>query len=342
MITKRLGMLGVALVLGGCGGTNDDVPAGTPNTEGTATATVNGMGGGSTTTNTATSASTTGGLGGAATTGSSVSTTGQLNTPDCSGAFAEPTMLFEGTAQGIPQSFSITPDELQLYYVMDTLDDRYIERRVRSNRTAAFGAAEAVAELVDVCTPLGGDLHVGSVDLSPDGLGAYISCELDVTQPTTVIYASRPQLSEPFAVDTTSLGTVGASFATADGFEGYANTPDLFDRVERYQRASLDSAFAAAEVLDFNLRSPDPSNDGLFLFGSVLVDPVAGTDYQLAVARRASTSEPYGEPSSVGFPVPPAGYSDSTVTVSADCRTVYFLRYSSVDGVFSAVSSTRQ
>ena len=88
--------------------------------------------------------------------------------------------------------------------------------------------------------------------------------------------ALRPALGAPFTPDLASIGTVGASFATADGLEGFSNTPGALDQLDRHRRTSLTAPFGQAERLPIALRGPDPSNDGLWLFGSVPVSATFG------------------------------------------------------------------
>lgn len=317
---RTLAVFSLAVLVPGCGGDsqgNDTTASGSTaasTVTSAATSAPSGSGGGSQVTASVTS-------GGPS---STASTTGG-SSADCSGAFGEPVELF-AVELSPPQSFAITPDELELYYVIAPDEVRIIERRVRSSRSASFGPPQAVPELLDLCPGLSAELAVGTIDLSPDGLVAYISCEETVELPTTLVRATRTALGAPFTPDPTPLGTVGASFATADGLEGFANTPEALDQLDRYQRASLTVPFGEAERLAIQLRGPDPSNDGLWLFGGL---PIAGTDpvdYQLGAAMRAARADPFGAPTSEGFPAPPADFSDYTPTISADCRSLYFLR----------------
>lgn len=317
-----------------CGGESDSdssdaAASGSTTTSAVTASTGDGSGG-----NTAGSQATASVAGDAAS--STVSTTGGPQA-DCSGSFGEPVELFAVDTTA-PQSFAITPDELELYYVIAPQDVRIIERRVRSSRSSSFGPAEAVPELLDLCPGLSPDFAVGTIDLSPDGLVAYIACETVVELPTTLVRATRTALGAAFTPDPTPLGIVGASFATADGLEGFANTPEALDQIDRYQRTSLTVPFGEAERLPIVLRGPDPSNDGRWLFGGV---PIAGTDqYQLAAAMRPDRGSPFGEPTSEGFPSPPAGFSDYTPTISADCRSLYFLRLGA-STMFSVMVSER-
>jgi len=303
--------------------------------------------------NGSTTASTAGGSGGATASSSeqtasssttSPSTTATASTTggpsvDCNGAFGEPTLLFTAETTA-PQSFALTPDELELYYINYPNDVRIIERRVRSSRAASFGAGEAVPELVDVCPSVNPAFGVGTVDLSPDGLTAYISCEEDVELPTTLVVATRSALGAPFTPDLTPMGTVGASFATADGLEGFSNTPGALDQLDRHGRASRSEPFGEPEPLAIQLRGPDPSNDGLWLFGSLPIEGSETQDYHLAAAVRSDLASPFGEPTIAGFPAPPAGFSDLTPSISADCRSLYFLRFGA-SGVFSVMVAQR-
>lgn len=320
---QRLAGISLAALAVACGGEGEgnanDTTKQSATGSATAASTMSGSGGATGSSTQETSSVGSGGSNGAS------STTG-APVGDCSGPFGEPVVLFTGELT-VPQSFAITPNELELYYVDYPDQVRIIERRVRSSRTASFGPAEAVAELLDVCPSVSAELVVGTIDLSPDGLVAYIACEETVDLPTTLVMATRTALGAPFTPDLTPLGSVGASFATADGLEAFANTPAGLDQLDRYLRASPAAPFGEAERLPIQLRGPDPSNDGLWLFGSL---PIAGTDpveYHLAATVRSDRSAPFGEPTMDGLPSPPAGFSDFTPTISADCRSLYFLRY---------------
>jgi len=272
----------------------------------------------------------------------SPSTTGSTTSgpsSDCTGAFGEPAVLFTAEVTA-PQSFTLTPDELELYYINYPEDVRIIERRVRSSRSASFGPGEAVPELLDVCPSVNAAFGVGTVDLSPDGLVAYISCEEDFELATTLVTATRSALGAPFTPDLSPLGTVGSGFATADGLEGFSNTPGALDQLDRHERASLTAPFGEAERLAIALRGPDPSNDGLWLFGSVPIEGGETQDYHLATAARSDLGSPFGAATIEGFPAPPAGFSDLTPTISADCRSLYFLRFGAT-GVYSVMVAQR-
>ena len=320
----------------GCGGESGSNDADSSlTTGGTTTA---GDSGEATLSNTVETASV--GTGGAGTTTSST-TAATSGGPDidCSGAFGEPTLLFSAELTA-PQSFTLTPDELELYYIDYPDEVRIIERRVRSSRSASFGAGEAVPELLEVCPTINPAFGVGTVDLSPDGLTAYISCEEAVELPTTLVSVTRPALGSPFVSPVVPIGTVGASFATADGLEGFSNTPGVLDQLDRHERASLTAPFGESEQLSILLRGPDPSNDGLWLFGSLPIEGSETQDYHLAAATRSDLASPFGEPTIEGFPAPPAGFSDLTPTISADCRSLYFLRFSA-SGMFSVMVAQR-
>ncbi|HEU5072567.1 MAG TPA: hypothetical protein VFU02_00300 [Polyangiaceae bacterium] len=333
----RQGLVGlsIATLAVACGGESGGNADDTTNQSATAAATGGGATGGGSGGATSSSSQETSNVG---TDGSNTASTTGAPIGDCSGPFGEPVELFTAELTA-PQSFALTPDELELYYVDYPDQVRRVHRRVRSSRTSSFGPPEAVPELVDLCPSVSAELVVGTIDLSPDGLVAYIACEETVELPTTLVTATRSALGAPFVPDTAPLGTVGASFATADGLEAFANTPTGLDMLDRHRRDSLTVPFGQAERLPIQLRGPDPSNDGLWLFGSL---PVAGTDpvqYHLAATVRTDRSAPFGEPTLEGFPSPPAGFSDFTPTISADCRSLYFLRYGA--SPFSVMVSRR-
>lgn len=318
-----MGLLLTAFAVG-CGGDShaDDWNTTGPGTS-SSSATEDGSGG----------ASTVGTTVGAVTTGgndSTSSTTG-VPVPVCSGVFDEPEWLFS-TDHTMPHSFALSPDERELYYVdFPPNEVRMVLRRTRSASNAFFGEQEIVPELRNVCPSVSPELDALSVDLSADGLVAYITCQ-DKAEPGpgTLVSAKRTRLGASFTPDLTPLATVGMWFSTADGLEAFDNPPGGYDyTLDRYQRESLSVPFGKPEELSLELRGPDPSADGLWLFGSVPVEGSTNLSYQLAAISRPNLSAPFGEPTTEGFPVPGEGTSYLYPEISANCRSIIFLEMTS-------------
>jgi hypothetical protein len=112
-------------------------------------------------------------------------------------------------------------------------------------------------------------------------------------------------------------------------------------------RSSLSGAFGSGtEPLGLDqtvLRHPELSTDGLHLFGSLNT----GSLTSIVMYTRASLDSAFRNPSSEGLPVTPVlpddpntpsveSVSDLSPTLSADCRSVYFLRYTFTGGTTRA------
>jgi hypothetical protein len=240
---------------------------------------------------------------------------------------------------------SPTADELDLFYVhtdrsMPTPPKVVV--RHRASKSAPFASPVELPELGTLCTAS----QSMFLDASEDGLRLYFTCADDSPMPTTVPLrvAHRSDKSSPFMLEAMSLGMVGRSIALgADELVAYAS-PFAMDAPSgdlAYTRSSTTASFGAGVSLtgiSAMFRTPEPSHDGLLLFGTVAM----GSTSSLAVASRASVGANFSAPSMAGLPARPAGVDvDSSPAISADCRTLYFVRILAADagrewGVYAA------
>jgi hypothetical protein len=269
---------------------------------------------------------------------------------DCStAAFGAPTLLFNGETGEIPQSLSITGDDLELFYELeDRTNGSTIVVRRRATRDDDFGAPEVVSfDVPNVC-----DLAVGpSIDVSDDGLHLYTTCvNTDVTPilPGPIRVAKRSSRSTPaFTVDpmTYGMGNVSLSVSADEltaFFSDYTNIDAPVPLTAT--RSALTEPFGSAGpipgVTGDVLRQPELSSDGLVLFGSI--DEGTGLSHLVRYSRTSKDGD-FGMHSASGLPVPPViaddpntpsveGVDDFSPTVSADCKSLYFLRYTHLAG----------
>jgi hypothetical protein len=212
-----------------------------------------------------------------------------------------------------------------MFYILDD-PERLMPARVvvrtRSLRSDAFSNHVELPELASLC---GADL-IHSIDVSPDGLRLYAACaSADATALQTLRVAERPSRAAPFVVAAGSLGSteplIGISQDELTLFASDLNVASLVAR----SRSSLDGPFGESQtLLATEFRNPEPTADGLGLYGAVSTASVLQS--QLVFASRASTAAPFSAPSAEGLPQAGEMEFDASPAISADCRTLYFLR----------------
>ncbi|HEY3499955.1 MAG TPA: hypothetical protein VGK73_34935, partial [Polyangiaceae bacterium] len=323
---------------GGSSGTSNagTANAGTPNA-GTSNAGSSGIAGSG-----AGSSAAGGGAGGSGGSGQAGSA-GSSATTGCTGDFGTPVLLFSGASNAIPQSLSVTGDDLELYYQENRTETQHLFVRKRTSRDASFGApTELSPALFDWCpTPV----TTPNIDVSDDGLRLYITCNPDMTDagalypPGPIRLATRPDRNTDFALLPDTLGTAWMSVSVSPDELTVVST-DLAD-IEQPKtmlgvRASRDLPFdPAIEVTgdDDPFRHPELVGDAFTLFGSWENN---GTyPARIAVRTRPVLEPRFGASEPAGVPVPAempmVTVSDLTPTLSADCRSLYFLRMTQTD-----------
>jgi hypothetical protein len=240
------------------------------------------------------------------------------STPDCSGDWGVPQPLL--TEAELPSSPSIARAELELTYVRRAAGTEVFVRSVRASTDENFPTAEVASDLANVCDP--GELPSG-VDLSEDGLRAYVSCEIENPSTARVVLLTRPSSGLAFELQG-QVASAGRSpavdrseLALYTGGLPYPGPPFVS------KRTTTAGAFEPATVVPglegVELHTPAPTPDDLGLFGYVLA-PDAGT-LSLAVASRESPDAAFEAPVLVGTGLDLSGAPDLT----ADCRAVYFV-----------------
>jgi hypothetical protein len=312
-------LFGVALLSSACGGDDGDRDVATTGTAGSGGIGVSGNDTGGSNASGGTGGSSAGGGSGGSSAGDS-----------CRGAFAAPEVLFEASGSDIPNSLSITGDERELYYWLPA----GVTLRARDDKASAFGDALSVPGLEGVC----GDGDGRSLDVSSDGLRLYFTCDAP-SGPLRV--AQRADRTAPFVLSAASVGMTGTSIAlSGDELRAYAVAGPETPKPLMYERASTAMPFGTASPvpgIDGAFRHPEPSDDGMALFGGVVS---TGTLYRLAISMRSADG--YSAPSSDGLPEPEPTASHLTPTLSADCDSLYFLSLKSAAPVTAAVMVARR
>jgi len=278
-----------------------------------------------------------------------------MTTGDCTGTFGTPTLIMDEGPSKIPaQSLSITGDDLELFYEVPG-PAQGVMVRARATRDAPFGDAQEIAPAVfDFCP-----LEEGpSIDVSDDGLRLYMTCVIttvanpdDPFAPAPIYVAeraSRNTLDFVRRPDPLGMGGISISVSSDELTAFWSDYTDTSNpTVLMGTRSSWTAAFSSGtEPLGLNhavLRYPELSTDGLHLFGSLKTGELTS----IVMYTRASLSSDFRSPSSEGLPVTPTlpddpntptveSTSDLSPTLSADCRSLYFLRFSFQSGANSA------
>jgi hypothetical protein len=257
--------------------------------------------------------------------------------PDCSGAFGTTELVHFSVPQPATlASPTLTPNELELFYVHYENADAggSFRRSTRASTGAVFQPGEAVAELDAACQAE----DSRSVDLSPDGLRAYLLCfpntdALEVVGQVRI--ATRPTLDAAFVLDPEEFGQVGPSpspsgnelFVYTSSESGIGNGP-----LEYYERGGVEESFEPGILVpgleNYTLASPDISPDDQHLLAGFIGDVVMTT-------RGADGS--FGPPDNV---LPRATNPETGLSISYgapefthDCRSLYAIRLESTIGL---------
>ncbi len=238
---------------------------------------------------------------------------------DCSGTFASAVGVFEdGPRVTTP---ALTADELLLFYARGPSGDERFYVAERASKTAAFSPGVPITELDAPCQ-LTDDR---SVDVSDDGLTAYVSCYQAGTLavPTTLYVLTRASRSEVFGAASEVGSMTPSSSVENDGLSAVWSGEET-PSTRLATRSALSEPFGNDTELpgleSTNVFTPDLSPDGLAVYGAI--DSAEGRS--LAIATRASTDEPFGAPviaTALLAGLPNSGAPE----LSADCRALYFI-----------------
>jgi hypothetical protein len=250
--------------------------------------------------------------------------------------------LFAGSDTAIPQSFSVTGDDLELFYEEFRIETNAIMVRKRATRDAPFGeAVELPAELTAWCpTPA----TAPSLDVTDDGLRLYLTCVADPLEGEPVEagpirVAERPDRSSPFTLRPEQFGVAWTSISVSPD-ELSLLSSDLSNLSAPVtmlsQRSSRDEPFGQpglAGGIDRSFWHPEFAHDSLHVFGALQPEGAPGL---LVFVTRPNGSATFSPPSNTGLPVAPpsSALSYLTPTLSADCRSIYFLGVGNAEGSF--------
>jgi hypothetical protein len=240
---------------------------------------------------------------------------------DCSGTFAGQSVVLQAPSGATLSSPVISSDERELFYVQ--YDQPYVGHFRRSTRATSDGRfpdGAIVPELDAACAPR----DYRSLDVSFDGLRAYVVCFESIDDGTRgeLRVAERRSREQPFTLRRESFGRTGASPAlTRDELSLYTSSPDgVGNPPHVYTRPTRDQAFSSgapvAGLSVTGLTSPEPSPDGLSLFG--------GEAASIVVAWRESPDAAFGVPVTVISPADGTGLLGAP-ELSADCGRLYYV-----------------
>jgi hypothetical protein len=245
---------------------------------------------------------------------------------DCSGNFGSVRRLIHGGTQEL-SSPALPRDELELFYTVAEpggTNERFM-RSSRASTSQAFSPGEPVVELDAACA----STETLTLDLSADGLRAYVTCH-SVFTAGPLILLRRETRTSPFARVGTVAVEVGASAAlSSDELTIYSTGVDAVP--ERASplvatRESTADPFGSPSPLSglegTGVLAPDLSPDELTLFGGLK------STGRVIVTERVSKLAPFGQPDVVSLPPAVAGAPH----LSADCRRLYFVGIDPRDG----------
>jgi len=343
-----IGRCWVLLVVLGCGSkvrVEDDTAMqetggasgkGGTSTGGTSTA-------GASTGGTSTAGASTGGSGALAGSGSGGSSggAGAPASTACTNAFGTPTLLIPDTPNVIPESLSVTGDDLELFYVLRGPAGDAVVVRTRTDRNADFGdATELDPSLWSWCAAPADP----GLDVSDDGLRLYMTC-IDTSQidanggyPSSAIrVAERATRDAAFTLNPNDFGNANVSISVSrDELTAYWSdyTTTTTPLPVFATRASLTEPFGAPMpvpgVVD-SLLNPELADDDVHLFGALQID---GQDFHVYMFSRVQGGS-FATPTAHDqvFPSSPTtGSSEWTPTVSGDCNSLYFMRRTELSG----------
>jgi hypothetical protein len=248
---------------------------------------------------------------------------GASGTVDCKGTFgAEQVIVAAGSP--ILSSPTVPQDELELFFVrhdMSMSGGPTIMRAQRSSRDATFGTPAQVTELASVCT----SSQERGISITPDGLHLYVDCYTGISSftPGPVKLAHRTARDAAFTIDSMTYGNVGPQIdVTPDELTAYTSSEmNNTSPPRQYTRSKTTDAFAnggaIAGLESLAIGTPFLAADGLSLYGS--------QDVNLVVTTRSAAGQPFGTPTTV-FAGQSSAVSYKAPEVSADCRTIYYVR----------------
>jgi hypothetical protein len=252
---------------------------------------------------------------------------------DCTGAFGDGQVLVAGAKQTILSSPTVPADELELFFVEHDLSQGgapRILRAARATRDASFGDPAPVTELDSVCT----SSDERGISVTADGLRLYVDCYTGTSSftPGPLRLARRASRDMAFTIDSATYGTVGPQIdVTSDELTAFTSSEmNTTSPPREYSRSTPSDPFANGQAVagleNTAFAMPFLATDGLTLYG--------GVDPDLVSFRRSTPSGPFSA-SDVVFAGQKNAVSYKAPEVSADCRTLYFVRIDGAAGMSS-------
>ena len=317
----------------GCGTDDDAVSsttAGSAGVGGTGGTGATGASGGTAGVATGGSSGTSAGGNSGTSTGGSVGSTdaGATGAGACASGWTAGEELMRVADGGWITSPTLSPDELEVIYGYSNIGGiSQIRRSVRDALDAPFRPGEIVAELEPRC-----DMGTGvlSIDLSADGLTAYMVCYIRPPLTTTAVVwiARRPRIGAAFTVDPEAYGQAGGwASVGADELVMYGticgeSPTGVVCSLMMFPRPTKSDRFVTGRVVPGletgGLSSPDPSVDDLWLFGAF--------EGNIVVAGRERRDARFGAPSvAIAGDWQQGGAMLTDPEVSRDCRRLYYI-----------------
>jgi hypothetical protein len=187
-------------------------------------------------------------------------------------------------------------------------------RARRDDKSDPFPAGEAITELNEQCSDLS-----RAIDISDDGLRVYFGCAYDAVGPETVYFGQRPDRSQPFTIDPMPLVSgAGRQFdVTRSELVAFSSSNPIGASPLTYTRSAPMGPFGdGGPVLGLETTVfawPTLANDDRTLFGTQ-----SGV---LVSTTRPAPDAAFG----AVVPIPLPGTFYSSVAISADCRSLYYL-----------------
>lgn len=233
-------------------------------------------------------------------------------TTGCGGTFGPGVLVFDGVSRALGPA--VTGDELELFF-FDEVGEVGLATRARTSDP--FTTYRMVPELSALC----GGSTVTGVDVSEDGLRAYVACSV-----VGLVQAHRSSrdAGAAFVQDAVVATTASTPAVVQDELELY---DQMLGQVTRATRSSTSSPFSAPVPLTGlagvgDTSSPDLSPDGLTLYVSLTTPPGSSTR-QLVSFTRASTSAEFSA-STQSFLGIESSTNSGSPEVTASCRSMYF------------------
>ncbi|MCH2107933.1 MAG: hypothetical protein MK135_01270 [Polyangiaceae bacterium] len=226
---------------------------------------------------------------------------------------------------------AVRADGLEMYYVKGESKAESFHVASRAEDSGAFTPGPAVDELNALCAVD----EDRSIDISDDGLRAYITCYEEISEPARLYEVERGDLSLAFG-DALEVATLPTSTSLSPDELTLVTAPYGSGATLTATRESIGSSFEEPTVLpgleNVNLFAPVLSADGLEIYGA--------TAGQFSSATRSSVNASFGELIDLSFLLPEEVRVAGAPELSADERTLYFVGVT-IDSEYAIYAASR-